>query len=170
MLLTSARTQLGAQSFSGNLLDRSDGSRRDAGFLQSAFAYSVTLLVQNTCVLVQHSTESHDHNKQIQPQPCWLAPEGLQQLGLQPWLDYNKSIKGIQVVIQIECKPHQNYSTFSVFHGPPNRLHRTVASCIASTVCSSWIHNADHPCRQLTRRVCMHRSNKGASASISPGT
>ena len=99
MLVTSARARLGAQSFSGNLLDRSDGSPRDAGFLQSAFAYSVTLLVQNTCVLVQHSTESHIHNKQSQPQPSWLAPEGLEQLGLQPCLDYSKSIKGIRKLI-----------------------------------------------------------------------
>ena len=124
MLATSAKKRVGAQSFSGNLLDRSDGSRRDAGFLQSAFAHSVTLLVQNTCILVQHSTESRNHSKQSQPQPCWLAPEGLEQLGLQPCLDYNKSIKGSKqlVVIQISWKPRQYYSTFSVIHGPSKRL------------------------------------------------
>lgn len=89
----SSKALLDAQSFGGDLLNRSVGDRRDEGFVKAAFQGSTSLLVTGRSVMAKQATSSNGSSSQ-RTELCWLAPEDLQEYGIEAQTDGQTTVAG----------------------------------------------------------------------------
>ena len=91
----SSKPLLDAQSFGGDLLNRSIGDRRDVKFVQAAFESSSSLLVTGRSVMAKKATGSNGNSGQ-RTELCWLAPEDFREYGIEPQTDSQTTVTGMR--------------------------------------------------------------------------
>ncbi len=87
-----SKSLLDDQSFGGDLLNRSVGDRRDEGFVKASFEGSTSLLVTGRSVMAKQATSSNGSG--LPTELCWLAPEDLQEYGIQAQTDSQTTVTG----------------------------------------------------------------------------
>ncbi len=88
-----SKSLLDDQSFGGDLLNRSVGDRRDEGFVKASFEGSTSLLVTGRSVMAKQATSSNGSSGLL-TELCWLAPEDLQEYGIQAKTDSQTTVTG----------------------------------------------------------------------------
>lgn len=98
----SSKALLDAQSFGGDLLNRSVGDRRDESFVDSAFKHSTSLLITGRSVLAKHKTGVNGSRPQG-TELCWLSPSDFQEYGLEAQTDSQTTIAGAAALEHPKC-------------------------------------------------------------------
>ena len=86
----SSKSLLDDQSFGGDSLNRSVGDRRNENFVRTAFEGSSNLLVTGRSVLAKQSSNGNGQRTEL----CWLAPDDLQEYGIEPQTDSQTTVTG----------------------------------------------------------------------------
>ena len=86
----SSKSLLDDQSFGGDSLNRSVGDRRNENFVRTAFEGSSSLLVTGRSVLAKQSSNGSAQQTEL----CWLAPDDLQEYGIEPQTDSQTTVTG----------------------------------------------------------------------------
>jgi len=88
-----SKSLLDDQSFGGDLLNRSVGDRRDESFVKASFEGSTSLLVTGRSVMAKQA-ESSNGSRGLPTELCWLAPEDLQEYGIEAQTDSQTTVTG----------------------------------------------------------------------------
>lgn len=88
------KSLLDAQSFGGDLLNRSVGDRRDESFVKTAFEGSTSLLITGRSVLAKRRNGVSSNNPQS-TELCWLTPDDLQEYGVAAQTDSQTTVAGM---------------------------------------------------------------------------
>lgn len=88
-----SKSLLDDQSFGGDLLNRSVGDRRDESFVKASFEGSTSLLVTGRSVMAKQA-ESSNGSSGLPTELCWLAPEDLQEYGIEAQTDSQTTVTG----------------------------------------------------------------------------
>lgn len=91
----SSKPLLDAQSFGGDLLNRSIGDRRDVKFVQAAFESSSSLLVTGRSVMAKKANSNGNSGQRTEL--CWLAPEDFREYGIEPQTDSQTTVTGMKL-------------------------------------------------------------------------
>ncbi|DBB08850.1 TPA: hypothetical protein ACH3X3_007500 [Trebouxia sp. C0006] len=86
-----SKSLLDDQSFGGDLLNRSVGDRRDESFVKASFEGSTSLLVTGRSVMAKQA-ESSNGSRGLPTELCWLAPEDLQEYGIEAQIDSQTTV------------------------------------------------------------------------------
>ena len=89
----SSQALLDAQSFGGDLLNRSVGDRLDENFVETAFKGSASLLITGRSVLAQCKRNANGDSPQS-TELCWLSPDDFQEYGLEAQTDSQTTVAG----------------------------------------------------------------------------
>ena len=88
-----SKSLLDDQSFGGDLLNRSVGDCRDESFVKASFEGSASLLVTGRSVMAKQATSSNGSSG-LSTELCWLAPEDLQEYGIEAQIDSQTTVTG----------------------------------------------------------------------------
>lgn len=106
---------LDAQSFGGDLLNRSVGDRRDEKFVETAYRSSTSLLITGRSVLAKRRDGVNTNSPQS-TELCWLSPHDLQDYGIQAQTDSQTTVAGawLPVYAARSAYQHSRYLMYSM--------------------------------------------------------
>ena len=106
---------LDAQSFGGDLLNRSVGDRRDEKFVETAYRSSTSLLITGRSVLAKRR-DGVNNNSPQSTELCWLSPHDLQDYGIQAQTDSQTTVAGawLPVYAAWSAYQHRRYLMYSM--------------------------------------------------------